>query len=125
EVETIITDVRKLDRINGCYLSALMNLDRGETQRAAADVDVLRQEQQKKKTDRKLEQRTWEVQGRLMCQQGSDAGAKLMQRCVDKAKDDYSAHAWGHGAYFMEQWGIGALEAGNAIMAEEAFLEAL
>ena len=61
-----------------------------------------------------------------MCQQNSgEAGAKLMQRCADKMKDDYSAHAWGHGAYFMEQWGIGALEGGNAVMAEEAFLEAL
>jgi tetratricopeptide (TPR) repeat protein len=125
ELEKLIAETRKLDKANACYLSALMYLTRGETNRAAAEVDVLRQEQQKRKSDRKLELRTWEVQGLLMCQQGSDAGAKLMQRCVDKTKDDYTAHAWGHGAYFLEQCGIGALEAGNATVAEEAFLEAL
>ncbi len=125
EVKKIVNEVRKTDKANGSYLSALMNLDKGETQQAASEIDALRGEQQKRKTDKKLEQRTWEVQGRLLCQQGSDAGAKLMQRCVDRMKDDYSAHAWGHGAYFMEQWGIGALEAGNAAIAEEAFLEAL
>ena len=126
DAEKIVVDIRKTDKASASYLTALINLDKGETQRASAEVDVLRQEQQKKKNDRKLEQRTWEVQGRLMCQQNSgEAGAKLMQRCADKMKDDYSAHAWGHGAYFMEQWGIGALEGGNAVMAEEAFLEAL
>jgi len=125
ELEKIIADVRKVDKTNAAYLSALMNLDRGETDRAAAEVDVLRQEQQKLRTNLKLERRLWEVQGRLMCQQGSGDGVKLMQRCVDKTKNDYGAHAWGHGAYFMEQWGIGALEAGDAVMAEEAFLEAL
>ena len=126
EVEKIVADLRKTDKTTASYLSALMALDKGETQRAAAEVDVLRQEQQKKKTDKRLEQRLWEVQGRLMCQQGSgDGGCKLMQRAVDKSKDEFSAHAWGHGAYFMEQWGIGALEAGNAAIAEEAFLEAL
>jgi len=125
EVEKIITEVRKLDKTNGSYLAALMYLDRGEIDRAAAEVEVVRQEQQKKKTDRKLEQRTAEIHGRLMCQQGSGDGPKLMQKGVDKTKDDYSAHAWGHGAYNMEQWGIGSLEAGNATAAEEAFLEAL
>lgn len=126
ELEKIVTDLRKTDKTTASYLSALIALDKGETQRAAAEVDVLRQEQQKKKTDKRLEQRLWEVQGRLMCQQGSgDGGCKLMQRAVDKSKDDFGAHAWGHGAYWMEQWGIGALEAGNATFAEEAFLEAL
>jgi hypothetical protein len=126
EVDKLVADVRKTDKTLASYLAALIALDKGETQRAAAEVDVLRQEQQKKKNDRRLEQRLWEVQGRLMCQQGSgEGGCKLMQRCVDKTKDDYGSHAWGHGAYFMEQWGIGALEAGNASVAEEAFLEAL
>ncbi|MCE9532715.1 MAG: hypothetical protein K8T89_16585 [Planctomycetes bacterium] len=106
EAEKIVAEVRKLDKANGSYLSALVALDKGDIQRATAEVDVLRQEQQKKKMN-------------------SGDGVKLMQRCVDKTKDDYSAHAWGHGAYFMEQWGIGALEAGNAAAAEEAFLEAL
>lgn len=126
EVEKLVADLRKTDKTTASYLSALMALDKGETLRAAAEVDVLRQEQQKKKTDKRLEQRLWEVQGRLMCQQSAgEGGCKLMQRAVDKNKDEFSAHAWGHGAYWMEQWGIGALEAGNATIAEEAFLEAL
>ena len=126
EVEKLVAEVRKSDKATASYLSALMYLDREEAQRASAEVDVLRQEQQRKKADRRMEQRLWEVQARLMCQQNSGVeGLKLMQRCVDKSKDDYYAHAWGHGAYFMEQWGIAALEAGNATVAEEAFLEAL
>ncbi len=126
EVDKVVAEVRKTDKTTASYLSALVALDKGETQRASAEVDVLRQEQQKKKNDKRLEQRLWEVQGRLMCQQGSgDGGCKLLQRAVDKSKDDFSAHQWGHGAYWMEQWGIGALEAGNATVAEEAFLEAL
>ncbi len=124
-VQRVIGEVRKTDRLCACYMSALMNLDRGETDRAAAEIDVLRQELQKKKNDRVLEQRLWEAQGRLLCQQGSDAGCKLLQRCVDKLKNDYNSHAWGHGAYFMEQWGVGAMEAGDVLVSEEAFLEAL
>jgi hypothetical protein len=126
EIDKIIAEDRKFDKTASSYTAALMYLERGETDRAAAEVDVIRQAQQKRKTDKKLEQKLWEVQGWLMCQQGStEAGPKLMQRCVEKTKDDYTAHAWGHGAYFMEQWGLGALEAGNAAAAEEAFLEAL
>src|SRR5262249_18142867 len=108
------------------YFAALMFLDQEDVKSAAAEVDVVRQEQQRKKTDKLLETRLWEIQGRLLCQQGSaEAGLKLMQRAVDKTKDDFAGHAWGHGAYHMEQWGIAALEAGNAAAAEEAFLEAL
>jgi hypothetical protein len=44
---------------------------------------------------------------------------------VDKTKNEYYDHAWGGGGYYMESWGIGALDAGNAEVAEEAFLEAL
>ena len=35
------------------------------------------------------------------------------------------SHSWGGGAYYMEVWGVGALDAGNAEAAEEAFLESL
>jgi hypothetical protein len=126
EVEKSIAGVRKTDKALASYLAALMYLDMGETERASAEVDVVRLARQKRKYDRKLEQHLWEIQGRLMCQQGSgEAGTKLLQRCVDRSKADYLAHAWGHGAYDMEQWGIGALEAGDAAVAEEAFLEAL
>ncbi len=126
EVEKIIAEVRKTDKARASYLAALMYLDREDPARAAAEVDVLRQEQQKRKTDRLLEQRFWETQGRLFCKQGQDQeGCKLLQRTVDRIKNDYQAHSWGNGGYWMEQWGIGALEAGNATIAEEAFLEAL
>jgi tetratricopeptide (TPR) repeat protein len=125
-VAKLVAETRKSDKATAAYYAACAALDRGEAKAAAPEVDVLRQEQQKKKNDRKLEQRLWEVQGRLMCQEGSgDAGLKLLQRAVDKTKDNYSDHAWGHGAYFMEQWGIAGLEAGDAAAAEEAFLEAL
>ena len=54
-----------------------------------------------------------------------DGGSKLLAKTVDKTKDDYGKHAWGHGAYYMEYWGIGALRANRLAVAEEAFLEAL
>ena len=87
---------------------------------------MLRQAYQKQKHDRKLELRLWETQGLLLCLTGSaDAGVKLLERAVKKTKDDYSHHAWGNGAYYMEAWGTGALLGGKLDVAEEAFLEAL
>jgi hypothetical protein len=126
EANKIVAEFRKTDKPMAAYLAALLYLDQGETVRAAAEVDVLRQAQQAKKNDRRLEQRLWETQGRLLCQQGSgDAGLKLLQRAVNQTKDDYLHHAWAGGAYYMEACGVGALECGNAAAAEEAFLEAL
>ena len=46
-------------------------------------------------------------------------------KTVLKTKDDYKHHAWGHGAYYMELWGLAALRADKLAVAEEAFLEAL
>jgi tetratricopeptide (TPR) repeat protein len=124
--EKVIAQQRKADKALAAYMAAIMNLDRGDTARATADVEVVRQAQQTKKGDRRLEQRLWEVQGRLLCQTGSgEAGLKLLQRVVEKTKNDYTHHAWGNGAVYMEAWGVGALDAGNADQAEEAFLEAL
>jgi hypothetical protein len=95
-------------------MAALLNLERGDTARAAAEDDVLRQSLQNKKGDRRLEQRLWETQGRLMCKTGAgDGGLKLLQRAVDKTKDDYYHHSWGGGAYHMENWGVSALEVGK------------
>jgi hypothetical protein len=89
-------------------------------------VDVLRQVQQTRRTDSRLEQRLWEAQGRLLCATGDGPGGlKLLERVVQKTKNDYYHHAWGGGGYYMEAWGVGALDAGNAEAAEEAFLEAL
>src|SRR5262249_60116539 len=108
------------------YMSALMYLKQGDISRATAEVDVLRQAYAEKKRDRQLENRFWEVQGLLLCKTGCpDEGLKLLQRAVDKTKADYGHHAWGNGAYYMEQWGAAALECGKLAAAEEAFLESL
>jgi Tfp pilus assembly protein PilF len=62
----------------------------------------------------------------LRCQTGdSDCGLKLLAKAVERSKNDYSHHAWGNGAYYMETWGAAALHAGRADVAEEGFLEAL
>jgi tetratricopeptide (TPR) repeat protein len=124
--EAIVAKQRKGDKALASYMTVLMSLERGDTARAAAEVDVLRQAQQNKRGDRRLEHRLWEAQGRLLCRTGGgEAGLKLLRRVVEKTKNDYYHHAWGGGAYFMEAWGTAALDAGNAKDAEEAFLEAL
>ena len=55
----------------------------------------------------------------------ADSGLKLLRQLVDRTKNDYSHHAWGNGAVYMEQWGVAALVAGQDDVAEEAYLEAL
>ena len=125
--EAMVAEFRKQDKATGAYYAAQLYLDRGETTRAAAEVDTLRQNQTtKQRGNRNGEQRLWEVQGRLLCQQGDgEAGCKLMKKLVDATKNDFSHHAWGNGAVNMEEWGIAALEGGVAKEAEEAFQEAL
>lgn len=117
---------RKTDKLTASYLTALVYLKKGDTDRAQAEVEVLQHATQTQKTDRTLEQRLWETQGWLMCQQGApDAGLKLLFKNVERNKNSYAHHSWGDGAYDMELWGIGALQGGRPIIAEEAFLEAL
>lgn len=124
--EKIVAQQRKGDKALASYMGALLALDRRDLGRATAEVDVLRQAQQTKKNDTRLQQRLNEVQGRLLCATGDGpSGLKLLARVVEKTKNDYYHHAWGGGAYYMEAWGVGALDAGNAEVAEEAFLEAL
>ncbi len=126
EALKIVEQYRKSEKLTASYLRALVHLKKGETDRAAAEVAVLQEAYQSKRSDKTLELRLLETQGLLMCQQGAgDAGCKLLAKTVDKTKDDYKQHAWGHGAYFMECWGCGALAAGKLDVAEEAFLEAL
>ena len=126
EVQKVIEHHRKRDKNLAAYMSALVALKQGDICRATAEVDVLRHSYAEKKNDRQLENRLWEVQGMLLCKTGSpDEGLKLLQRAVDKTKADYGHHAWGNGAYYMEQWGAAALECGKLAVAEEAFLEAL
>jgi Tfp pilus assembly protein PilF len=114
------------DKAQASYLAALVYLHQGDAARALPEIEVLQQACRERKNDRKLELNLWEVQGLYLCQTGSgDAGVKLLARTVEKTKNDYSHHAWGNGAYYMEAWGIGALAAGKLDVAEEAFHEAL
>jgi tetratricopeptide (TPR) repeat protein len=124
--EEIVAHYRKGSKPEAAYFAAVLALERGDTGRAAAEVAVLRQAHQAKRGDRRRELQLWEVQGRLECQTGNgEAGVKLLKRTIDKTKDDYQHHAWGGGAYYMEVWGLAALEAGLVAEAEEAFQEAL
>jgi tetratricopeptide (TPR) repeat protein len=124
--EKLIVEQHKADKAVASYMSAILALERGDTARAVADADALRQAKQTRRTDSRLDQRLSEVQGRLLCATGDGPGGlKLLERVVQKTKNEYYQHAWGGGGYFMEAWGIGALDAGNADTAEEAFLEAL
>ena len=118
--------MRKTDKPGAAYHAAVVALEQGDVQKAQAEVDVLRDAGTKRSGSGRNEYRSWEVQGRLLCQTGQvEAGCKLFKRIIDKTKNDFGHHAWGGGAYYMEVWGIGALEGGSASEAEEAFQEAL
>lgn len=126
ECQKQVDQYRKTDKAGGAYFAACACLDRGETEQAGREVDTLRSLQQSKKMDKTLERRLLEVQGRYLCQKGDGgAGLKMLKKLVDATKNDFGHHAWGNGAVYMESWGIGALEAGDAEAAEEAFQEAL
>jgi hypothetical protein len=117
---------RKTDKLTAAYLTALVYLKKAEPDRAEPEVAVLQEAYQHKRQDKQLENRLWETLGQLQCQKGhADAGVKLLSRVVERTKNDYSHHAWGNGAYYMETWGIAALQGGRPDVAEEAFLEAL
>jgi tetratricopeptide (TPR) repeat protein len=126
EIAPIIEHHRKRDKLTAAYMGALVALRQNDIPRATAEVDVLRHAAADKKRDRQLESRLWEVQGMLLCKTGAaDEGLKLLQRAVDKTKNDFGHHAWGNGSYYMEEWGTAALETGRLAVAEEAFLESL
>ena len=126
EVAKIVEHFRKSDKSTAAYLAAIVALRQGDLQRAAAEVDTLRQAAASGRHNEKVDRELWEVQGMLQCKTGSpDEGLKLLQRTVDKTKDDFGHHAWGNGAYYMEEWGLCALEAGRWTVAEEGLLEAL
>jgi tetratricopeptide (TPR) repeat protein len=118
---------RKGDKLGASYMTALVYLRKGDLERAAPEVAVLQQAYASdKRGDKTLEMRLWETQGMLMCMQGqAEGGLKLLQKLVDKTKDDYRHHSWGNGAVYMEWWGAAALAANKLDVAEEAFLEAL
>jgi Tfp pilus assembly protein PilF len=125
EALKVAEQVARTDKGTGGYMKALAYLHQGDATRAAAEVEALTKAgggiggQQS-------EPRRWEVEGWLKCLKGeADEGLKLMAKAVERTKNDYSHHAWGDGAYYMEVWGIAALQAEKLDVAEEAFLEAL
>lgn len=114
------------DKVTTSYLRALAYLNKGDAERARPEIDVLRESFLTSRTNKELELRILLVQGLHQVATGeADAGLKLLAKVVEKTKDDYGKHAWGHGAYYMEYWGIAALKANRLAVAEEAFLEAL
>jgi tetratricopeptide (TPR) repeat protein len=123
EAMQIVAQFRRTDKAMASYLAALVYLRQGDVCAATAEVEVLQQAYQGRRLP---EARLWETQGWLMCQTGAaDAGLKLLAKAVERTKNDYSHHAWGNGAYYMERWGIAALQGDRMEAAEEAFLEAL
>jgi tetratricopeptide (TPR) repeat protein len=126
EALDIVEQLRKTDKTTSSYLAALLYLRQGQPARALPEIEVLQHAFTGHKNDKQLEFRLWETQGLYMCQAGSaEVGLKLLARAVERSKDDYSHHAWGNGAYYMEAWGTAALQNNRPEVAEEAFLEAL
>jgi len=122
----VIQNYRKSEKVTTSYLSALIYLKKGEPSRALPEIEVLQQAYGRNKSDKQLEYRLWETQGWYMCQTGAaDAGLKLLEKAALRSKNDYSHHSWGNGAYYMETWGLAALQGGKESVAEEAYLEAL
>jgi Tfp pilus assembly protein PilF len=117
---------RRGDKVLASYFSALVYLKQGDAARALPEIEVLREARRQRKNDRGLELNLLEVQGLYLCQTGAAGpGLKLLARAVERTKNDFSHHAWGNGAYYMEAWGLAALAAGKLDVAEEAFQEAL
>jgi Tfp pilus assembly protein PilF len=127
--QKLIDELRKAnknDKTTPAYFTALLHLKKGDAARALPEIEVLQHAAREHRNDKTLEYRIWETQGWYMCQTGdADAGLKLLARTVEKTKDDYRHHAWGNGAYYMELWGVAALQSGRESVAEEAFLESL
>ncbi len=116
----------KKDRTTRSYLRALVYFARGETDLALRETETVEAAHKKRKKDQRLEKRYWLVDGISKCRKGSvDEGLKQLKKLVDWSKDDYRAHSWGGGAYYMLIWGKEALRAGRFDVAEEAFLEAI
>jgi hypothetical protein len=121
-----LANANSKDKATSSYWRALVYLNKGELDRALPEISVLRESFLSNRANKELELRIQLAQGLLQCSTGdADGGVKALAKIVEKTKDDYNRHSWGHGAYFMEYWGIGALKANRLAVAEEAFLEAL
>jgi hypothetical protein len=108
----------------------LYHLNQEHPESAAPFVQALRESLQRppdKKGDRNsLENRTLEVEGLLLCQQGEvKAGLALLARLRERTKNSHRQMGWAHGAHFDEVHGIAALKTGQDELAEEALQHAL
>lgn len=125
-LQKFIDETRPKNKTVASYYSALMQLAKGEVSKAQPEIDVLDEAIKANKKDKKLEKRLLEVRGLALCKTGqAEQGLTILQKLADESKKSYEQHAWGHGAYYMEVWGMAALAAGKETIAEEAFLEAI
>jgi tetratricopeptide (TPR) repeat protein len=126
DAAALVEELRRSDKVTAGYLGAVLYLKQGQPERALPEIEVLQHAFANGKQDPRMELRLWETQGLYMCQTGdADVGLKLLGKTVDRSKNDYTHHAWGNGAYYMELWGTAALQSNRHEVAEEAFLEAL
>lgn len=125
-LEKVLEDLRKKNKNQATYLSAVAHLLQGNMKQARTDTEILENALFKNPADRNLQWQTSELRGKILCKTGlHEQGLPMLRKAVEGTMNDYGTHAWGHGAYFMEQWGLAALECGEESTAEEGFLEAL
>src|SRR5262249_22068984 len=63
EAQKVIDHYRKTDKTTASYLAAVMYLRQNDPARAAPEVEVVQHAYEKRRGDRQLEYRLWEVQG--------------------------------------------------------------
>jgi tetratricopeptide (TPR) repeat protein len=108
------------------YWRAMVHLAKGDLEAAETEIAAMQKAFEKNKKDKKTGNYLLETEGILKCRQGDvDEGLKKLQQLSTWSANDFGAHAWGHGAYFMETWGLEALRANRLDVAEEAFQEAI
>lgn len=128
----VLDALRAGDKLEHGYLTALFYFKQDRPDLAAPFVEALRQaletvpEKDTKQDRRQLENRLWETQGLLQCQQGdAQAGLHLLAKVVDRTMSTIAELKKANGAYYVETWGIAALRSGQDKVAELAFQEAL
>src|SRR5262249_55231132 len=86
---------RREDKTTAAYLAGLACLRQGDAARALPEIEVLQEAFHRRGAEagRRLEPRLLEAQGLYLCQtEHGGAGLKLLQRAVEKTKDDYAHH---------------------------------
>jgi Tetratricopeptide repeat len=132
DASEVLDALRAGDKLEHDYLTALFYFNQDRPDLAAPVVEALRQaletvpEEDTKQNRRQLENRLWETQGLLQCQQGdAQAGLRLLAKVVDRTMGTIAELKKANGAYYIDTWGLAALKSGQDKVAEFAFLEAL